>query len=581
MSHAPHKPILEPQSPVREALHALKPAFMTLVGMSFFLNLLALTAPIYMYQVYDRVISSRNMNTLLALTVIAGILVAAQCMLDMLRGRALMRIGTAFDQSLGNRLFEAVQKAMVKRVGGVIGPVQALRDLDQIREFLTGAALVAAIDLVWTPIFLIACFLIHPILGLAYLVCIGIVVAISLANQRMAAPVLLRGTAASMIATEYANTVFRNSEAIRALGMTRALQDRWKVRRDTGLGWTAYVHEQSGWFQFGLSLTKNLASTLGIGLVAFLVIHGDITAGALAAVAFLGQRALGPASMVAQSWKSLNTARAALARVEAVFREAGETPERMALPRPKGELSFEKVMAFPPSGRKPVLRDVSFSLEPGDVLGVIGPSAAGKSSLARVCVGLWPTTKGAVRLDGAELSHWDEEQLGQHIGYVPQDVELFAGTIAENIARFRAGSSEDVIAAARLARVHDMIQELPDGYNTDIGDGGLKLSGGQRQRIALARAVYGNPALVVLDEPNASLDTQGEDALVQVIRQLKAAGSTVVLVTHRSNILTQCDKLLVLAKGAVHTFGPREKVMQSFMPANVVPMAQPAMARKA
>ncbi|WP_293864706.1 type I secretion system permease/ATPase [uncultured Alsobacter sp.] len=581
MSHASHKPIAETHSPVREALLGLKPAFLTLVGMSFFLNLLALTGPIYMYQVYDRVITSRNMNTLLALSLIAAILIAAQCLLDMLRSRALLRVGTAFDQALGDKLFQAVHKAMVKRVGGVVGPVQALRDLDQVRDCLTGSAIVAAIDLVWTPIFIGACFLVHPVLGLAYTLCIVGVVALSFANQRTAAPILLRGTAASMIATEYANAVFRNSEAIRALGMTRALQSRWKSRRDVGLGWTAQVNEQSGWFQFGMSLLKNLASTLGIGLVAFLVIHGDITAGALAAVCFLGARALGPASVIAQSWKTLNTAKAALARVEAVFREAGETPDRMALPKPKGALSFEGVVALPPNGRKPVLNDVSFSLEPGDVLGVIGPSAAGKSSLARVCVGLWPATKGAVRLDGAELSHWDEERLGEHIGYVPQDVELFGGTIAENIARFRAGSSEDVIAAARLARVHDMVQELPDGYNTDIGDGGLKLSGGQRQRIALARAVYGNPPLVVLDEPNASLDTQGEDALVQVIRQLKAAGSTVILVTHRSNILTHCDKLLVLAKGTVHTFGPRETVMQSFMPANVVPMAPAAMARKA
>jgi ATP-binding cassette, subfamily C, bacterial len=286
----------------------------------------------------------------------------------------------------------------------------------------------------------------------------------------------------------------------------------------------------------------------------------------------ISAKAIGPVSSLARSWKSFVAAEYSFERIDRIFNALPELPERMVLPDPKGRLSVTEVAAVAPGSNRMVLRDLSFEVEPGEILAVIGPSAAGKSSLAKVLVGVWPTTEGAIRIDGSELSHWDPHELGKHVGYVPQDVELFAGTVADNIARFGKVSSEAVIEAASLAGVHEMIQGLPDGYNTEIGDGGLRLSGGQRQRIALARAVLGKPALLILDEPNASLDTKGEESLVEALRNLKKAGSAIIVITHRSNLISLVDRILVMSDGTVHLFGSREEVMKRLGMPNVVPM---------
>ena len=483
----------------------------------------------------------------------------------------------AFDATIADRLFEAVQRAMLSRSAahGVVTPVQAMRDLDVVRDNLSGKLISQAVDLFFAPLFLFVCFLLHPLIGASVLVMMAGVGSLGFAVNLASAGATLRATAAGIHASEFAASMLRNSEVIQALGMTHALQQRWRRLRDTGLSWNARSSESAIWAGVGLGVIVFAGSTLVSAVALRLVLENVASAHILFGAMVISAKAISPMAQLASNWKSFTSAEYSFQRVDRLFESLPQLPERMKLPRPAGSIVFDNVTALAPGGGRPVLRNLSFELEAGQVLGVIGPSAAGKSSLSRVLVGVWPIDQGAVRLDGNELTHWDPQELGKHIGYIPQDVDLFAGTVAENIARFGPAESDEVIAAATLAGVHDMIQGLPDGYNTDIGEGGIRLSGGQRQRIALARAVFGMPALVVLDEPNASLDTRGEESLAEAIRALRRAGSTVVIVTHRSNMISQVDRILLMTDGAAHLYGTREEVMRKLGMPNVVPMAPP------
>jgi PrtD family type I secretion system ABC transporter len=551
------------------------PAIKAVTTISLFMNLLAFAPALYMMSAFDRVLASRNLVTWVFLTVIFVVLSIAYAVLSSLRNRTLVRVGMAFDESLSDRLFEAVQRAMLSRSAaqGVVTPVQAMRDLDVIRENLSGKLVAAAVDLCFAPLFLLVCFMLHPLIGVAVLVMMVAVVALGFAVNLASAGATLRSTAASIHASEFAASMLRNSEVIQALGMTRVLQQRWRKLRDAGLSWNAKSSDTAVWAGISLNVIIFAGSTLVSAVALLLILENLASAHILFGAMVISAKAIAPMTQLASNWKSFTSAEYSFHRIDRLFEALPDLPERMQLPRPTGHLTVENVTALAPGGSRQVLRNLSFELEAGQVLGVIGPSAAGKSSLARVLVGVWPVSGGAVRLDGNELTHWDPHELGRHVGYIPQDVELFAGTVAENIARFGPAESDAVIAAATLAGVHDMIQGLPDGYNTEIGDGGVRLSGGQRQRIALARAVFGMPPLIVLDEPNASLDTRGEESLAEAIRQLRRAGSTVVIVTHRSNMISQVDRILLMTDGTAHLYGTREEVMKRLGMPNVVPMA--------
>jgi ATP-binding cassette subfamily C protein len=380
----------------------------------------------------------------------------------------------------------------------------------------------------------------------------------------------------TIVASSYAASTFRNAEVLHAMGMLPGLRERWLKRNDEGLQLQAAASDRAGHLIAASKFIRAFLQIAILGTGAYLSIEQESTPGAMIAASIIMGRALAPVEMAVANWKGFVAARSAYERILALFRAVPEDGQRMPLPAPEGNLSVDQIVAVPPGGREPVLRGVSFSLKPGEILGVLGPSAAGKSSLARVLVGVWTAVNGKVRVDGAELSHWAPERLGQHIGYLPQDVELFSGTIAENISRFGVLDEEKIIAAARMTGVHDMVQSLPAGYNTQIGEGGMALSGGQRQRIGLARALYGKPAYIILDEPNASLDADGEAALLSALQQLRQEGCTVVLITHKTNVLATVDKILVLSHGQIAGFGGRDEILSKLLGPRLAPVATAA-----
>lgn len=547
------------KTPLNIAVNAARPAIVIAAIFSLFINVLALVSPLYMLQVYDRVLTSRNVSTLLFLTLIVVFLLLVYAALEHCRTQVLLRGGVRFDEVMQQPLFTSVLLARLRRGSG--NDAQAVRDTDSVREFLTGPGLIAFCDVPWIPVFVIVSSLLHPLFGLIAVVGGTVIFGLALANEFATRGALNKASVSSMMAQSDVSATLRNSEVMRAMGMWGGLQRRWQERRDELINWQASASSRGGGIMAGIKFSRAVLQTLVLGSGAYLAIQGTISPGAMIAASILVGRALAPIEAAVGQWKSFVNARGAWGRLQALFQGTIEHRERMDLPVPQGRLSVESIIVTPPGSKLPAIRNVSFMLEPGTSLGLIGPSAAGKSSLARAIVGVWPPAVGAIRLDGFELKQWDPEALGQHIGYLPQDVELFAGTVAENIARFREVDSEKVLEASRLAGVHDMIQQLPDGYNTQIGESGLALSGGQRQRLGLARCLYGRPALVVLDEPNASLDAPGEAALVQALQQLKSSGQTLIFITHKTNILGLADKILMLNQGTVQLFGDRDEVL--------------------
>ena len=541
-----------------EGFRAARPAFLSAIVFSLFINLLAFVGPLYMLQIYDRVITSRNELTLVFITLIAAFLLIVFAALEKIRSSVLVRAGLLFDARTRADLFEIALRGALKQPGSA--HAGTLREIDVIREFLTGTGLISFCDAPWVPIFVIGCFMLHPWFGWVATAGAVLIFAFAVANEVLTRRQLKSAALAASQAGASASSTFRNVEVLQAMGMWRPLRDRWLKRQNEVLELQAVASDRAGLLVAATKFLRAFLQVAILGTGAYLAITNEASPGAMIAASIIMGRALAPVEMAVGQWKSFLAARSAYDRISELLAVVPAWSNRVDLPDPTGELTVQNIAVAPPGASRPVIQGVSFAVAAGTAVGVIGPSAAGKSTLARAVVGVWPILMGAVRLDGAEIGHWDTEELGRHIGYLPQDVELFSGTVAENIARFRRDGDAHVIAAAQMAGVHTMIQSMPDGYNTQIGDGGQSLSGGQRQRIGLARALYGMPALVVLDEPNASLDADGEAALLAALQQLKSAGRTVILITHKTNILSQVDKLLVMAGGQVQGFGDRDEI---------------------
>ncbi len=536
---------------------------------SFFINLLMFVAPLYMLQVYDRVLSSRSEVTLVVITLLAIGLLIAYGLLEGVRSRILVRAGVVMDDLMASRMFQVAFRGHVLRPGQPY--TQSLRDVDNLREFVSGAGIIAFCDAPWVPIFIFACFLLHPWLGIVALVGALVIFALALTNELATRRFLSEASGASVAANNYVSASIRNAETVHAMGMSSAMMDRWSRAHRNVLGLQARASDRAGAIMGAFKAVRMSLQVAILGTGAYLVILGQLTPGAMIAASILMGRALAPVEAAVGQWKQFIGARTAWKRLQAILSTVPAETARMSLPAPQGRVELDGVVVVPPGGRKPTLKGVSLAIEPGEVVAVIGPSGAGKSSLARAMVGVWPVAQGSVRVDGSDIAHWNAEDLGRHLGYLPQEVELFAGTVAENIARFGPVDADEVIRAAQMAGAHGMIQHLSDGYDTMIGEGGRTLSGGQRQRIALARALHGRPAIIVLDEPNASLDSEGEAALAEAIRAARAAGSTVVIVSHRTALLSQVDKVAVIVDGQLKRFGKPDQVLGAAQP-NVSPL---------
>ncbi|TLG94111.1 type I secretion system permease/ATPase [Pseudomonas edaphica] len=548
-------------SPLFQALSDYKSILISVGCFTALINLLMLVPSIYMLQVYDRVLSSQNETTLIMLTLMVVGFFAFIGVLEVVRSFIVIRIGSQLERGFNLRVYKAAFERNLKWGAGHAG--QSLGDLTLVRQFITGPALFAFFDAPWFPIYLFVIFLFDVWLGV--LATVGAVLLILLAclNEYLTKKPLGEASGYSQQSTQLATSHLHNAETIQAMGMLGALRKRWFQVHSRFLG---LQNKASDTGSIISSLSKSLRlclQSLVLGLGALLVIKGDMTAGMMIAGSILMGRVLSPIDQLIAVWKQWSSAKLAYQRLDGLLQEFPPEGEQMVLPAPKGQVSFEQVTAGPPGRRMATLHQVSFGLAAGEVLGVLGASGSGKSTLVRVLVGVWPTLAGTVRLDGADIHRWDRDDLGPHIGYLPQDIDLFSGSIVDNIARFGEVDPERVVQAAEQAGVHELILRLPHGYDTVLGDDGKGLSGGQKQRVALARALYGNPRLIVLDEPNSNLDTVGEAALDSAIAQMKAQGSSVILVTHRASSLAQADKLLVLDEGRLQVFGPCQEVLRA------------------
>ena len=566
--------VQRPLTPLNHAVSAARSALIPAGVFSLFINALALVSPLYMLQVYDRVLSSRNLMTLLFLTILAVFLYVVYGALEALRSRVLVRGGARFENVLRAPLFETTFAAMLGRKAS-LAEAQSFRDADTVREFFTGSALLAFFDLPWVPLFVAAAFLLHPIFGWLAIGA-GILTLIStIVNEYSTKKLLGRATQASIAAHADVSATLRNAEVMRAMGMAPGLMDRWVTRRNEQIAWQAVASDRGSSIMAGMRSFRQIVQVTILGVGGYLCLQGELSGGGIVAASIIVGRALAPIELAVSQWRTFQNARGSWNRLQELFRAIPQGRQRMPLPAPEGNISVEQIVAAAPGEKTPILRGVSFQINKGESLAIIGPSAAGKSSLIRIVLGVWPALAGNVRFDGFEVNHWNPTELGRHIGYLPQDVELFAGTVAQNIARFREADHAEIIRAAELGGVHEMIQQMPAGYDTQIGDSGQALSGGQRQRIGLARALFGKPAIVVLDEPNANLDSTGETALVGAIRYLKTMGSTVIFVTHKTNMLTLADKVLLMEQGVVRLYGEREEVLARIFGGPKVVPSQP------
>ncbi|SOD98084.1 type I secretion system permease/ATPase [Caenispirillum bisanense] len=534
------------------------------LAFSFVIGLLMFVGPLYMLQVYDRVLSSRSLPTLGVITAAAVGALLVMAVIDALRTRILVRAAARLDADLAPRLFDAAFRAGLRHPEG--NHVQALRDLDSVRDTIAGQGIAALCDLPWVPLFVAVCFLVHPWLGAAALLAAGLSVAMALANAWTTRRPQREGTRAGLTAAAQAADGARNAEVLQAMGMLSAARARWQQAHQAAVGWQARALDRSAVTMAASKSLRMMQQVLALGTGAWLALNGEISPGMMIAASIIMGRALAPIDMLVGNWRGLTAARAAWGRMDDLLRLVPAERARMALPAPTGHVSVAAMTVVPPGRTTPCLRGVTLDIPAGELLGVVGPSAAGKSSFARALVGVWPVVQGTVRLDGNEVSAWDPDVLGRSIGYLPQDVELLDGTVAETIARGGPVDADAVLAAARLAGVHGMIQGLEQGYDTRIGRDGHALSAGQRQRLALARALYGDPALVVLDEPNSNLDAEGEAALVRALQAVRRAGRTAVIVTHRTSILSAVDRILVLKGGQVEGLGTRNEILAALMP---------------
>ncbi|WP_017430847.1 type I secretion system permease/ATPase [Vreelandella jeotgali] len=547
---------------LQRALKACKGSFVAVGFFSMFVNLLMLVPPMYMLQVYDRVLSTQSEDTLLMLTLLVIFLFAIMGGLQLVRSRILVRVGNRLDTMINERLYSAMFRRSLMAQGGQ--SAQPLSDLTSLRQFLTGNSLFAFFDAPWVPIYIGVMFLFHPWLGV-FAICAGIIlVGLAVANEKSTQKLLSEANSEHIQAQNLANSNLRNAEVLHAMGMLPGIMGRWSKRHHEFLAKQSKASDRAGALTNTSKVFRMMAQSLILGLAALLVLKGELTGGMVIAGSILMGRALAPIDQMIGGWKGFVSARGAHKRLNELLEQIPDQQRRMSLPTPEGYIDVENVAAAPPGTRMATIRGINFSVEKGEHIGIIGPSAAGKSTLARVLLGVWPSMVGDVRLDGGDITQYNRDELGPHLGYLPQDIELFDGSISENIARFGDVDPEKVVDAAKKAGVHEMILELSNGYDTVISAGTGSLSGGQRQRVGLARALYGNPVLTVLDEPNANLDDAGERALGDAIARIKAEGTTLFVVSHRQSVLKHMDKLLVMKDGQLSMFGPRDQVLAQF-----------------
>lgn len=549
----PRQPL--PSSELRQVLAQSKSSFLMAGMFSLFINLLLLLPTIYMLQVYDRVLPANSESTLLMLTLIITFLFLIMGGLEWLRSQILIVISARLDQTLGSRVFEALfAQGTVSR--GRTASAQPLVDLQQLRQFLTGPGLFAFFDAPWLPLYIAVMFLFHPWYGLIATFSALFLLGLAVWNEISTRTDLQQANSAAIEAQNQTQRNLRNTEAIEAMGMLPRLRARWQVRQTELLALQNRASAKSGLIMIMTKTYRVAIQTLILGVGAYLAIHREISMGMVIAGSILLGRALAPMDLMISTWRSFLAARESYGRLNKLLADVPVSAQPMPLPPPRGELRMEKVVVIPPGAQSPVLKGVNLTVEPGQLVAIVGPSAAGKSTLIRAMLGIHQPVSGSVRLDGAEIDQWERENLGRHIGYLPQDVELLDGSVCENIARFDEVDPELAVQAAQAVGIHEMILRLPQGYETVLSGQASQLSAGQQQRLGIARALYGNPQLIVLDEPNSNLDEAGDQALLSMLGELKQQKRTVVIVTHRSNVLTQVDLIALMVDGQVVRCGP-------------------------
>lgn len=548
-------------SELHEAVLSLKPHYWRAFRFALLSALLVLAPTGYMLEVYDRVVNSRSHMTLAMLTVLVVMAYIVMEIIDWARSETMREAGQLLDRRMAPRVFQAMYEANLRRLGAP--STQAMNDFRTVRDFLHHPVLGAVMESPVSLVFMVILFLASPVLGWAAVAGAAVQVGLAWLNERSTNPPLTEANRAAIAAQQYADGSLRNAEVIEAMGMLHHIHRRWLEKQHNFLGLQAFASDKAGAFQAGSKFVQTTMGSLLLGLGGWLVLENSLSGGPgmMIVASVLGGRMLSPLVQMVSQWRAVVNVREAWRRLDNLLMQVPERTEAMPLPPPRGLVSVENIIAGAPGNNTPILRGIAFALQPGEVLAVVGPSASGKTTLARLLVGLWPTVSGKVRLDGADVFSWDKLELGPHLGYLPQGVELLEGSLAENIARFGVVDMDKVEAAARLVGLHEFILSLPQGYDSPVGRDGAILSGGQRQRVALARALYDDPVFVVLDEPNSSLDETGDAALMQAIAQLKARGTTFVIMTHRTSVLAVADKMLVLRDGNQQAFGPRDQVL--------------------
>jgi ATP-binding cassette, subfamily C, bacterial PrsD len=562
MSQSPRPQRQQPvSSELADALNSCRRAFFATALFSGMSNILMLTGALFMLEIYDRVLPSRSVPTLVALLILAGGLYAAQGFIDAIRSRILVRVGQSLDESMSLRVYDAIVRLPLK-IGGKGDGTQPIRDLDAVRGFLSGPGPSALFDLPWMPVYLAICFLFHPYIGFTALAGAVVLIILTIITEVQTRRPTRSATQFAMARNALLEASRRNAEAITAMGMVNRIARRWNELNRNYVAASGGASDVVGGLGAMSKVLRLLLQSAILAVGAWLVIHQESTPGIIIAGSILGGRALAPVDLAIANWRGFVGARQSWQRLSRLLGHLPARTDPMPLAPPAKTLMVQNAAVTPPGEQKVVCQDVSFSLAAGKALGVIGPTASGKSSLARMLVGVWTPVRGSVRLDGATLDQWSPEALGRYVGYLPQDVELFPGNIAQNIARFEdPPNPEAVLAAAQAAGVHDLIVNLPDGYETNVGDHGNALSAGQAQRIALARALYRDPFLVVLDEPNSNLDAEGDEALTRAILGLRARGAIAVVVAHRPSAIAGVDYILVMGKGRQQQFGPKEEIL--------------------
>lgn len=559
------------KSELEQTLRTCKDYFIYAGVFSAAVNILMLTPIIYMLTVYDRVVASGSLSTLAMLTILMTCLLAASGGFEWVRSQILISVSNQLEASLRKRVADATFKRSLI-TGGMVSNAGPVGDLNGLRQFLTGNGLFAFFDVPWFPIYIAIMFMFHPWFGVTGIICGIVMVMFAFATESATNSLLKEANEDSSRAMNQFQGSLRNAEVVAAMGMADNIRSRQDALFDEMLGKQSLASSKAGFISALSKSFRMIVQSLILGLGAYLALNQEISPGMMIAGSLLLGRALAPIDLLVGTWKGFSIARSQYNRLNELLNQLPAEPEKMKLPAPTGNLSLEQIAVMPPGSKNIVVKGVSFELAAGEALGIVGPSASGKSTLARAILGIWPAYSGKVRLDGADISTWDRSEVGPHLGYLPQDIELFDGTIADNISRFTQNAdSQQIVAAAQLAGVHNMILQLPFGYDTLIGGAAGALSGGQRQRIGLARAVFGNPKLLILDEPNSNLDDQGEKELVEALRRIKAKGCTICVITHRTMVLQSVDKILVMKEGIAVSFGPKDQVLSSLMAPAAIP----------